>query len=52
MYPNTRGLALEEIGALFGDETVTAHEATVLEVDEDKVLPELKKGSLEQHDEI
>ena len=52
VYPNTRGLALEEIGALFGDETVTAHEAAALEAEENSVVHESKMESLEQREKI
>lgn len=52
VYPNTKGLALEEIAALFGDETVTAHEAAVLEVQESSEIKGAKLESLEQHEKI
>lgn len=52
VYPNTKGLALEEIAALFGDETVAAHEAVVLEVENNSEIKETKLEMLEQREKI
>ena len=52
VYPNTKGLALEEIAALFGDETATTQDTAVVEVQENNDFKGSKIETSEEREKL
>lgn len=51
-FPNTKGLPLEEVAAIFGDEDEVAIYQRDIDIDEEHHIVDVKpKGSQSSHDE-